>query len=96
MINALGNKVPAFVRLNAQRLILKDPKVVNKFLSNYKQILHKYKLIDRILALQGKCPTQKQTLEKDNIEYEKIDKLRMEVILFLDKRYRKLRMGNLQ
>ena len=74
IINALGNKTPASVCPNTQRLKLRDPKAANEFLSDYKITLHKYKLINQIFALQGKCPKQKQIPVEDEIDYKKIDK----------------------
>jgi hypothetical protein len=88
---ALGRKISAFSYQRPQRLVLQDPRVVNKYLTNLTTFFESHDVLKRVQKLQvamdvGVTPANIR-------EYNKIDELRKKGILGADKCCRKLRMG---
>jgi Reverse transcriptase (RNA-dependent DNA polymerase) len=88
---AFGHNMPAIIKPVTRRLHCKDPRIVTNFTKRYETLAKRYKLRERVEALDS-IATYPLALEHQ-YEYETLDKLRCEITASAEKRCRKLRMG---
>jgi len=74
-----------------RRVKCNNPLVVQRFNSLYKSFLHKHNLFQRIFNIQ--IAIDRGIWNENLIQDEKIRSLRKEGILFADKRYKRLYLG---
>ena len=76
-----------------RKLKTNDPRVVNKYLNNLNDLLSQHRLIQRsqqlFEAVQGEMTKQQQ------IEFENIDKLKIQAMKETEKNCRKLKIGEI-
>ena len=85
------NDIPPFAR---RRLKLSDPRTVKKYLNYLHHFLHKHKVYSLINELRNKAENP-LTMKQEHV-YEKIDKLRVEGMLWAERKCRKIRVGHKQ
>ena len=85
MKQAFGSKIPPLLRPSARRINLLDPRVVACFYRNYAAMLERNNLCQRIFHIQDQCAHNTELTLENEIEYEKIDALRMMSIRYAEK-----------
>jgi hypothetical protein len=82
-VQAFGHSMPPIVWPKAWRLWCSDPRIWNTYLNKYEELITEHHLLDGIHSLLERAtypPTQ-----KDAIEYEELDRLRVSFTLEVEK-----------
>jgi hypothetical protein len=88
---AFGYTPPATASLSPKRLILQDPRIVNKYNELLKGKLEEHDVLHRITTLEASI---KGSISAAQItEYNTLDSIRLQAVTFAQQRCRKLRMG---
>ena len=88
---AFGHNVPPTVRAAARRLKCEDPRIVQKYLAEYVTWIEHFQLREKAQWLQEGSGLLPEWLQK--LEYDKLDKIRFDAMMFADKHCQKLKMG---
>jgi hypothetical protein len=88
---AFGHHLPSVVFPHARRLKCQDPRIVQRYLELLEEFVRRHHLPDRAFALQEQCSYPLSPLH--SAEWEAIDTLRVQGMLYAERRCRKLRMG---
>ena len=88
---AFGHTVPPTVRAAARQLKCKDPRIVNKYLEEYVMWIEHFGSIEKAQRLQEGAGSLPEWLVKQ--EYDQLDKIRFDAMMFADKHCWKLKMG---
>ena len=94
LAQAFGTCLPPANKPKARRLKTSDPRVVAKYLKNYKAFVKTHNLLDRAFNLQASCRAGAPLSEEQVTEFEKIDELRVQGMKMAERKCRKLKMGN--
>ena len=68
-----------------------DPRIVTKYLTEYVAWIEHFDLLERAQRLQEQVGLLPEAMMK--MEYDRLDKIRFEAMMFADKHRRKLKMG---
>jgi hypothetical protein len=88
---AFGHNVPPTIRAVARRLKCEDPRIVKKYLAEYETWIDHFGLLEKAQRLQEGAASSPEWLLKP--EYDRLDKIRYDAMMFADKHCRKLKMG---
>jgi hypothetical protein len=88
---AFGHHLPPVVFPNARRLKCQDPRIVKRYLQLLEEFVQRHRLPERAFALQEQCSYPLSPLHA--AEWEAIDSLRVQGMLYAERRCRKLHMG---
>jgi hypothetical protein len=91
MTVAFGHNAPPIARAAARRLKCEDPRIVKKYLEEYKVWINHFGLLAKAQRLQEiarNLPEERLKSKNDDL-----DKIRFEAMMFADKHCRKLKMG---
>ena len=88
---AFGHNLPPIVYARARRLQCGDPRIVQRYTSLYSAFLNFHNLPSRAFALQAQCHSPLTPAEAS--EWEAIDHLRLQGMLYAETHCRKLRQG---
>jgi hypothetical protein len=86
-----GRSLPSTKPVQPNRLVLHDPRIVNKYVESLQNYLENVNFLESIRKLQKKMHTDFS--EHDILVYNQLDKIRTTGILLADKKCRKLKMG---
>ena len=88
---AFGHNIPPIIRATARRLKCEDPRIVTKYVDELAVWIDHFGLVEKARCLQEQAEKLPKTTVK--IEYDRLDTIRYEAMMFADKHCRKLRMG---
>ena len=89
--STLGVNLPNPLSVKARRLKTNDPRITKRYNKILKAYFRKYNLGSRVTLLQDKI---KHPLEEEDAnEFERLDNIRMQGMVYAERRCRKLKMG---
>ena len=91
--HVLGYKMSDIPRAEARRLKLEDPRVVHKYQTILFEYLSAYKVFSRLRKLTSQIVEGVPFTEKQEHEYEEVDKIRVKGMDLAERKCRKLKMG---
>ena len=94
MSSIFGTETPPLLPHNRRRLKNEDPRIVNKFNTTYHKLLERHHLPSAISQLTSSYTSSLNPVQQ--IEYERIDKLRVQCLLQAEKKCRKFKTGNIE
>jgi exonuclease III len=92
--SALGNNMQKLPTYNACRLKCQDPRVVSRYNTILEKYLTKHGAYNRLYELYKNFDTPLSNFQQ--IEYEKLDRLREKGMVLAEKKCRKLRLGQIK
>jgi hypothetical protein len=88
---AFGHNVPPIVRASARRLKSEDPRIVKRYLDEFTAWINQLGLLEKARRLQDNTSIMSDGLLK--MEYDRLDQIRFDAMMFADQHCGKLKMG---